>query len=307
MDRKFIALLDQLHEDDQFHQIIQHINNIPRNQWTYDLINHLARAYNNADFFDEALKLLESCREQGAQDHLWHFRKAYAHYYKNENELAKPSFEQALQLNPSHEDSLMFLKAIEDEDNFEEAVYAEGSSFVVAQLNARLQPIDRGELFEDPLDEILQEANLGRISGGGTMLTDEREVAYCDIEINLNELNDQSLQKVIQELENLGAPKGSLLKMGKQAIEFGVSEGLAIYLNGSDLPDEVYQNCDSNIVYTEISRLIEGEGMIMSHWQGPTETALYLYGNSFTTLQELIREFIDTYPLCQKCRIVQIA
>ena len=41
--------------------------------------------------------------------------------------------------------------------------------FLVAQLNARLQPIHRGEFFEDALDTELKRRQLGEISGGGTL------------------------------------------------------------------------------------------------------------------------------------------
>ena len=36
---------------------------------------------------------------------------------------------------------------------------------VTAQLNARLMPMDRGVIFEDPLDQILREAGLGSTDG----------------------------------------------------------------------------------------------------------------------------------------------
>lgn len=308
MDSKMFVYLDSLHDNNDFNGIIQFINNIPRNQWNYDLINHLARAYNNADFFDEALKLLDSCKEAGINDHLWHFRKAYAHYYKEENELARTSFEEALRLRPGDDDTLLFLNALNKEESSDNASFPEGSSFVVAQLNARLQPLDRGEIFEDPLNEKLEEGEIGSVCGGGTLLAKGGEVEYCDIEINLREINGKSIKAVIESLEQLGAPKGSKLRISSdEEIPFGVTEGLAIYLNGSDLPDEVYRDCDSNIVYNEISRLIDGKGMVMSYWQGPSETALYLYGESFHIMKFLIDDFVSTYPLCQKCRIVQIA
>ena len=58
---------------------------------------------------------------------------------------------------------------------------------------------------------------------------------------------------------------------------------------------------------SEFNRLCEGEGEVMSHWQGPRETALYLYGGSFANLKARLTPFLDAYPLCQKCRVVQIA
>ena len=56
---------------------------------------------------------------------------------------------------------------------------------------------------------------------------------------------------------------------------FGFLEGLAIYLNGTELPDEVYQKSDvRNELYEEINRLLGDRGDIQGHWQGPTETAV---------------------------------
>ena len=181
------------------------------------------------------------------------------------------------------------------------------SAYLTAQLNARLQPMHRGELFEDPLDEALQELGLGSVSGGGTQLSESGEVDYCDIEIDVAVLDERSVQAIINLLEGLGAPRGSKLKAGEQELPFGNTEGLALYLNGTDLPDEVYKACDSNVVYTEVQRLIGDRGEIYSHWQGPKETALYLYGNSFQEMRDSIAEFLATYPLCQKCRVEQIA
>ena len=41
---------------------------------------------------------------------------------------------------------------------------------VIARLNDRAQPIDRGERYEDPLDAFLKANGLGEVSGGGTQL-----------------------------------------------------------------------------------------------------------------------------------------
>jgi len=181
--------------------------------------------------------------------------------------------------------------------------------YATAQLNARLMPLDRGIIFEDPLDEVLQKARIGRIDGGGTMQSKSGEIEYCDIEIETNDLDDTTLAKIVESLEGLGAPKGSKLKFAdvRPDMPFGRNQGLAVYLNGADLPDEVYKACDINFVYSEFNRLMGDAGRIFSHWSGPTETALYLYGPSFTGMQAAIADFLSTYPLCQRCRVVQIA
>ena len=53
--------------------------------------------------------------------------------------------------------------------------------------------------------------------------------------------------------------------------------------------------------------MVGSEGRVVSHWGGPRETALYLYGRSAATMLARIRPFLDTYPLCDKARIVTIA
>ena len=180
---------------------------------------------------------------------------------------------------------------------------------VIARLNARAQPLDRGEVFEDPLSDILQAAGIGEVTGGGTMLGEEGEIEFCDLEIMVPEATDAVLGAIREALEGLGAPKGSRLiwNDGANELEFGTFEGLAVYLNGTDLPDAVYEQSDASFVYEELGRLVGSEGRVVSHWGGPRETALYLYGRSAATMLARIRPFLDTYPLCYKARIVTIA
>lgn len=181
--------------------------------------------------------------------------------------------------------------------------------FVIATLNARLQPVHRGEIYEDPLDEVLKAHDIGEVTGGGTMMTADGEVAHADLEIGMvGEITDTTASLITATLERLGAPKGSKLTIEPDGREvaFGINEGLAVYLNGTDLPTTVYAECDSNVVFAEFERLL-GEGVIQSWWHGPTETALYLYGPSFALMRDAIRQFVDTYPLCDRARLVQIA
>jgi hypothetical protein len=179
---------------------------------------------------------------------------------------------------------------------------------VTVQLNAKIKPLDRGRLFQEPLRKALESKGLGTSHDGGTLTSREGEIVYCDVEVDLYENSERAYLFVKDTVERLGAPKGSKLRVSRDDIRpIGVAEGLAIYLNGTALPDEVYASCDSNFVYDEIDRLVAGEGRIANTWQGPSETALYLYGSSFDELNRRIADFVATYPLCQNCRIVQIA
>jgi hypothetical protein len=179
-----------------------------------------------------------------------------------------------------------------------------------ARLNARILPLDRGEKYEEPLEEALAKHGLGEVTGGGTMHAESGEIDFCGIDIDLTDIS-KGVPFVCDFLSQCGAPKGSKLEFesdGKKTeVPFGTAEGIAVYLNGTDLPDEVYRDCDVNFVYSEINRLLGERGAIQGYWQGPTETALYLYGNLANEMRGLIAGFIAQYPLCQRARIVQIA
>ena len=54
-------------------------------------------------------------------------------------------------------------------------------------------------------------------------------------------------------------------------------------------------------------KLMGKEVAIFSYWTGNKETALYFYGENFERMKSAIQPFVDSYPLCQKSRIEQLA
>lgn len=181
--------------------------------------------------------------------------------------------------------------------------------FITAQLNARVQPIDRGEIFEDPLSEGLIKLGMGEVTGGGTMLADPPAgIAYVDLEIRVNDIGEGTLCQIAAALDKLGAPKGSklIVEATGEEFAFGTYEGLGLFLNGTDLPKEVYETSDVNHVVEECLRLI-GSDAYVGYWEGPEETALYFYAAGFDDMKAAIAEFVADYPLCRKARIEQIA
>lgn len=181
-------------------------------------------------------------------------------------------------------------------------------TMIVARLNARLRPFDRGELFEDPLAEVLREQGIGEVTGGGSQLSHAGEIEWCDIEIEASDGSTKTISVILAELESRGAPKGSGLTVDDAPeVAFGVAEGLAVYLNGTDLPAQVYRDYGFDAVREEFDRRLEGEGLVFSYWEGPSETALYVYGRSFAGMYARLSGFLAEHPLCQKCRVVQTA
>ena len=174
------------------------------------------------------------------------------------------------------------------------------------KLNARFQPQDRHEL-EDALDEVLEAQSLGQVDGGGTMQMASGEISYCDIEINLKDGKQETLEVLARIVNHFGVPKGSQLQAEELDMPVGEQEGMAVYMNGTDLEDEVYQNCDINYAVDQMEALMEGMGRLYSYWEGPRNTALYFYGISYEKMLGAVKDFLEEYPLCRKCVVEQIA
>lgn len=183
------------------------------------------------------------------------------------------------------------------------------SHFITAKLNARLQPMDRGDFYEDPLNDLLVSEKLGEVVGGGTMLAEDPQgIAYCDVEIGTYDLSDSTIARVLSMLEGLGVPKGSELQFENRApVPLGTLEGMAIFLNGTDLPEEVYKEQDIDTTIRSLNRALAGVGEMRGHWQGNRETGLYFYGTTFVAMRTAVEKHLAEDPICAKCRIEQIA
>jgi hypothetical protein len=175
-------------------------------------------------------------------------------------------------------------------------------------LNARLRPLDRQRLYGDPLRQVLASQAPGcEITGSGTQLGPDREPMFSDIDLDVEGDPEAVLALVISTLEAAGAPKGSRAQLDDgEVVPFGVTEGLAIYLNGTDLPDEVYANSDGIAVVAALDEWLGGEGSVHSYWDGPRETALYLYGPSAARIAELSEAVLARFPEAERCRIVPL-
>ncbi|MEL6361919.1 MAG: hypothetical protein AAFR21_12620 [Pseudomonadota bacterium] len=181
---------------------------------------------------------------------------------------------------------------------------------VVARLNAKVQPMDRGEYFEDPLEEFLKRQRLGEVVGGGTMMSEyDGGIDFCEIELELPDASDKVLKGVISQLEALGAPKGSALFLdnSQKEIPFGIYEGLALVLNGTDLPEEVYEESDINALICDLDEALGAFGSFRSFRESHTETVLYFYGPSYDKMRSAIADLVAQTPLCERSRTEKIA
>ena len=78
---------------------------------------------------------------------------------------------------------------------------------VLARIYEHIEPIYRGERYEDPLQTVLDEAKLGRVTGGGSQLNELGVIDYADVEIELANLDD-ALRIVSEALEKSRGAEG---------------------------------------------------------------------------------------------------
>ena len=174
---------------------------------------------------------------------------------------------------------------------------------VVLELNARLQPLHRGEIFEEMLEEIFTRFGIGEITGSGTLQMETGETEKCDISMTVYKNKMNPLISLLKRIDII--PKGSKLIVDGEATPIGTAEGMAIYLNGTDLHEDVYKNNDINQLIEELDNALNGLAQRLSHWEGTTETALYYYGKDYISMKKAILKILKKNPLCEKCRTVK--
>ena len=176
---------------------------------------------------------------------------------------------------------------------------------VLARVYEHIEPLDRGDRYEEPLHAVLENGKLGRVTGGGSQLNELGGIEYADLEIELANLDD-ALKTVVDTLEQAGAPQGSeliLLSDGRVLGEFGRQQCLAIYLDGVTLPDEVYADLDFEAVVSEIGAAA-GEGSYRGFWQGPEETGIYYFGPDAEAMFGRVEPVLRRLPIGQNARVV---
>lgn len=85
------------------------------------------------------------------------------------------------------------------------------TTFVFAHLNEAIMPVERGEKYEDPLDEFLRKMNIGEVTGGGSSLSESGQIEWVGVDIELANVQ-KNLPILIREMKILGAPEGSFLE-----------------------------------------------------------------------------------------------
>jgi hypothetical protein len=177
---------------------------------------------------------------------------------------------------------------------------------VIARFHEHIEPLARGERYEDPLHAALEQAGLGRVTGGGSALTELGAIEYVDVEIEIVNLDAATVAVVSAALEQAGAPVGSELLVaadGRRLAEFGRQQILAIFLDGATLPDAVYAELDFDATLAELESAI-GPQSFRGFWQGPEETGLFFGGSDATAMFASVEPLLRRLPIGQNARVV---
>ncbi|WP_052184942.1 hypothetical protein [Methylotenera sp. N17] len=82
---------------------------------------------------------------------------------------------------------------------------------IYVKIKKAIMPIERGEKFEDPLNEALQAKHLGEVMGGGSMLNKDGSIEFVGIDVDLTNLND-GIPFLKSKLIELGVPEGTTIE-----------------------------------------------------------------------------------------------
>ena len=85
------------------------------------------------------------------------------------------------------------------------------STFLFVKIPGSYSPMERGERFEDPLDDALREAEAGEVTGGGTSLGGD---PFSGVDVEATDL-EQALEIIRRVLIERGAPAGTVIEEGE--------------------------------------------------------------------------------------------
>ena len=81
---------------------------------------------------------------------------------------------------------------------------------LLVKVPARLLPVERGERYDEPLSEALEEAAVGFVNGGGTKTTRDGDIEYCYLDVQVTDL-ERGLALIYSFLRRVGAPAATTI------------------------------------------------------------------------------------------------
>ena len=86
-----------------------------------------------------------------------------------------------------------------------------GHFFFYVRIPGNIQPIERGERFEDPLQAALEKEKLGEVTGGGSQMGEGKTVEFCGLDVEVTD-RDRGLRLIREVMRRLNAPPGTVIE-----------------------------------------------------------------------------------------------
>jgi hypothetical protein len=169
-------------------------------------------------------------------------------------------------------------------------------STIILQLNARLQPIHRGDLEDAIFEKLGASIPSLTVVGGGSAVDKDGRITSCGVELMLLKSSlEQALTELASALVELGVPRGSLLVTPpKRKISVGQAEGLAVTfprISRVDFEDAraLQHNEELDRAMELLKPALRGHGRVWS-WQILRDEAdLVIYADDAEALRDIIR------------------
>jgi len=172
---------------------------------------------------------------------------------------------------------------------------------VTAVVNIKVQDLIRQDYFDEPLARFLAEVETGQLLTGRSIAgTAQDGVAYCEFEIMVTEALDGTLDALVHALDEMGAPKGSLLidpTGARRDRTFGKSEGLALYLPDDAPVHDLIERLEMVLADSGT------DGALFDHWDGIEGQAVYFYGRSYDQMAASMASVLRDAPTHRHERI----
>lgn len=88
---------------------------------------------------------------------------------------------------------------------------ADGKHFFYVRIPGDIQPIERGDRFENPLEAALKRAALGSVTGGGSQMGEGSCVEYCGLDVVVID-RSRGIDLIRRVMQDQGCPLASVIE-----------------------------------------------------------------------------------------------
>jgi hypothetical protein len=86
-----------------------------------------------------------------------------------------------------------------------------GEVLLFVKIPESITTEERAERYEDPLNEFLTSRKLGAVTGGGSVLNEERGIESIGLDVEVHD-PDKAIPNIIRILNELGVPEGTVIE-----------------------------------------------------------------------------------------------